>query len=161
MTPFGTLVVLAGLVTGELSGQSLAISRSSTDLKTPGMLVVTMSSPAGKAPVALQWDLWVPPVIATSPADVTIGPAAAASGKFLTCAAKPYDRARRHGLRCVCILAGGEAPITDGPIAVIQYRAVWDPRGAEVRVALENILGVTENIVPIPIANVEGIIDIH
>ena len=142
-------------------GQSLSIPPCGTDLKMPGTFFVTLASPSGKAPVALQWEFWVPPVIAMNPTDISIGSAAESSGKTLTCATKTHDPARRRGMRCTCILAGGDAPIQNGPIVVVQYRVQWDPKGAQVRVAADNVLGVSPSVQPIPIANVDGVIDIH
>jgi hypothetical protein len=141
-----------------LYGQSLRVPPSQTDLKTPGVFSVTIDSPPGKAPVALQWELSVPPVIAISAADITIGKAAESARKSLSCATKPAIQRRT---RYACILAGGQDPIRNGPIAVIQYRVQWDARGAPIRVAIENVLGISSDLKRIPIPNADGIIDIR
>jgi hypothetical protein len=143
-----------------LFGQSLAIPPSGTDRKTPGMFLVTINSPSGKAPVALQWEFWVPPVIAINAAEISIGTAAESSGKSLKCVTKAHVPGRRRGFRCACILAGGEAQIANGPIAVVQYRVQWDLKGSQVQVAVENVLGVSQNATPIPMANADGVIDV-
>jgi hypothetical protein len=143
-----------------LFGQSLHVPPSQTDLKTPGVFSVTIDSPPDKAPVALQWDFSVPPVIALSAADITIGKAAAAARKSLTCTIRTTKPAAR-GMRYACILAGGRDPIANGPIAVVQYRAQWDVKGAPIRVEIENVLGASADLKRIPIPNVDAIIDIQ
>jgi hypothetical protein len=144
-----------------LFSQSLLVPPSRTDLKTPGVFSVTLDSPPGKAPVALQWEFSIPTVIVISIADITIGKAAESARKSLTCATRPSKPPRQRRMRVACILAGGANPITDGPIAVVQYHAQWDVEGAQIRVAVENILGVSVDLKPIPIPNVDEIIDIR
>jgi hypothetical protein len=143
-----------------LFGQSLREPPSQTDLKTPGVFSVTIDSPPGKAPVALQWEFSVPPAISIGPADITIGKAAESARKFLTCATMATKPAKQRRMRYACILAGGQDPISNGPIAVVQYRAQWDVKGAPIRVAIENILGASVDAKPIPIPNADAIINI-
>jgi hypothetical protein len=69
-------VISAWISAVVLCGQSLRVPPSQTDLKTPGVFSVTIDSPPDKAPVALQWEFSVPPVIAISAVDITIGKAA-------------------------------------------------------------------------------------
>jgi hypothetical protein len=144
-----------------LCGQSLLVPPSRTDLKTPGVFSVTIDSPPGKAPVALQWEFSIPPVIVISVADITVGKAAESARKSLTCATRPNKPAIQRRMRVACILAGGKDPIPNGAIAVIQYHAQWDVKGAQIRVAVENILGASVDLKSIPIPNVDEIIDIR
>ena len=144
-----------------LFSQSLRVTPSHTDLRTPGVFSVSIESPPGKAPVALQWEFSVPPVIAISMADITIGKAAESAPKSLTCATKANKPATSRRMRYACILAGGRDPITNGPIVDVHYRAKWDANGAQIRVALENILGASADAKPIPIPNVDEIIEIR
>jgi len=141
--------------------QSLLVPPSRTDLKAPGIFSVTIDSPPGKAPVALQWEFSIPPVIVISIADITVGKAAESVQKFLTCAARPSKQAIQRRVRVACILAGGKDPIPNGPIAVVQYHAQWDARGAQLRVPVDNILGASLDLKSIPIPNVEEIIEIR
>ena len=161
MTSFARclIFVLPSAVT--LFSQSLLVPPSRTDLKTPGVFSVTIDSPPGKAPVALQWEFSIPPVIVIGLPDITIGKAAESAGKFLTCANRPNKPAIQRRIRVACILAGGKDPIPNGPIAVVQYHAQWDVEGAQIRVAVENILGVSVDLKAIPIPNVDEIIDIR
>jgi hypothetical protein len=142
-------------------GQSLLVPPSRTDLTTPGVFSVSIDSPLGKAPVALQWEFSVPPVIVFSTADITIGQAAESARKSLTCATKANKPAIQRRISFACILAGGQAPITNGPIALVHYRAQWDVKGAQIRVAVENIFGASADLKLIPIPNVDEIIDLR
>jgi hypothetical protein len=157
-----TECVISGLISPLiLFGQSLRVPPSTTDLKTPGLFSVTIDSPPGKAPVALQWEFSVPPVIAFTTADITIGTAAASAGKSLTCAKSATKPATERRVKYSCILAGGQDPIGNGPIAEVRYRAQWDVKGAPIRVAIENVLGASTNLKRIPISNVDAIINIR
>lgn len=99
-----------------LCGQSLRVPPSQTELKTPGVFSLNIESSPDKAPVALQWEFSVPPAIAITAADITIGKAAQSAGKSLACATRPaVGRLSRY----VCILAGGQDPLGNGPIAVV------------------------------------------
>lgn len=103
--------------------KSLQVPPSKTDLKTPGTLSINIDSPEGKEPVALQWEISVPPAVAITTADIKVGKAAEAAGKSLTCAMKTKtQRASRYA----CILVGGQGPIKNGPIAEVHYHAQWD-----------------------------------
>ena len=97
-------------------------------------------------------------MIAVKAADIPIGKAAESARKSLTCAAKP---GRERISRYACILAGGQDPIGNGQIAVVQYQAQWDPKGTPIRVGIENILGVSADLKRIPIANVDAVIEIR
>lgn len=161
MTRLAHWLISVAVSTVALFGQSLMIPPSSTSLKTSGVFTVNIDSPPGKAPVAMQWEFWVPPVIAMSPMDVRIGTAAESSGKSLTCAIREHDPPRGRGRRCACILEGGTAPIANGPIATVQYRVQWAVNGGPIHVAVERVLGVSADVKPIPIANAQGVIDIQ
>lgn len=121
---------------------------------------MSITLPKGEEPVALQWEFFVPPVLTIRSADITIGQAAEAARKSLTCvtkAAKPMQR----GTRYACILAGGQAPIGSGAIVVVQYRAQWDVKGTPIRVAIEKIVGASADLKRISIPNMDATIDIE
>jgi hypothetical protein len=144
-----------------LFGQSLKAPPSQTDLKTPGVFSIAIDSPQGKGPAALQWEFSVPPAIAIKTADITIGEAGEAAKKSLTCATKVTKPATQRRTRYICVLAGGQSPIGNGPIAKVQYRAQWDVKGAPIRVAIENVLGASADLKRISIPNLDVIINIR
>ena len=154
-----TSVVIACFSGALLSGQSLSVSQSETSLNAPGTFLVLLNVLPDRAPpLALQWDLSVPPVIAVRTEDITIGTAAQAAGKSLTCALREAKGASRR-MRYTCILAGGQRPLGNGAIAHVQYRAKWDLKGAPAEVEIEKVLGVSRDLQRIPMANVD--INIH
>lgn len=107
------------------------------NLDTPGAFSVILGSPKSSAPTVLQWELYLPPVIEITTADITIGEAAKSSGKSLTCTKKA---AIRRLTRYACILAGGQEPISNGTMATFQYHVKWDVKGAPVNVSVRDIL---------------------
>lgn len=143
-----------------VSGQTIRVPASSTDHKTPGAFSVNLESPADKAPVALQWEFAVPPAIVIRTADITIGKAAQSAQKALTCAMSASKPDAPGAVKYTCILAGGQAAIGNGTIAVVQYRAELDVDGAPIRVALTKILGVSADLKQIAIPNTAAIITI-
>ncbi len=136
---------------------ALRITQSATDLKSPGVLSIFLDSAQDNAPAALQWELSVPPVIAIDTADIKISKAAQAAGKSLTCARKAAVQRRS---RYACILAGGQAPIPQGPIAEVQYHVEWETNGTPIRVTFEKILGVSVDLKRIEIADVSATIEV-
>jgi hypothetical protein len=161
MTWLARCVVFQFVAAALLLSQSLRVLPSRTDLKTPGALSLTMDSPTGNALTAIQWEFSFPPAIEIKLSDIAIGKAAEAARKSLTCSLKGTDAAGSRRMRYACILAGGQSPIGNGPIVVVQYRAQWDVKGAPVRVAIENILGVSADLRRIPIPNMDATIDIE
>lgn len=121
---------------------------------------MAIDSPKGEEPVALQWEFFIPPVLAIRPADITIGPAAESARKSLTCVSKPNKPVQR-GTRYACILAGEQAPIGSGAIVVVQYRVQWDVKGAPIRVAIEKIVGASADLKRISMPNLDATIDIE
>jgi hypothetical protein len=163
-----TSLLAKGLISASMAavvacGQSLRVIPSQTDLKTPGVFSLSMDSPSGKAPAALQWEFSVPPVIAISVADITVGQAAESAHKLLTCAIKTNKSPVQRRTRLACILAGGLAPIPNGPVAVVHYRVQWEVGGAPIRIGVENILGASADPKPTPIRipGVDQIIEIR
>ena len=141
-----------------MCGQSLHVPPSETDRAKPGSFSVILESPPGRAPVAMQWEFVIPPAIDVKTEDIRIGKAAESAKKTLTCAKKPGSEA---AVRYICILAGGQGPIGQGAIAVVQYRAQADVQGAPIRVGIENVLGVSADLQRIPISNAIALLRIH
>jgi hypothetical protein len=157
---FASCAISMSISSAIVFGQSLHVPPSRTDLNTPGVFSAALDSPPGKEPVALQWEISVPPAIAIGAADITIGKAAESAGKSLTCAPRTAKPPTQRRTAYVCILAGGQKPIGNGPVAEVRYRAQWDVKGAPIRVVIEKILGVSADLKRIPIPNVDAIINI-
>ena len=102
-----------------------------------GSLLLTIESPEGKAPLALQWEFTFPPNVAVDLADIAAGSAAESAQKTLTCRAVARTKDGAQGSVYGCILAGGQKPLPSGPIAVVRYRVPTEIRqiAEKVRVA--------------------------
>jgi len=144
-----------------LYGQSLRVPPSTAEKNATGSFSISLDSPPGKAPVALQWDVAVPPALAIGTSDILIGRIAETVHKSLTCAQRPRKDGAKREVRYSCILAGGQEPIGNGPVATIRYRAQADVHGAPIRVAIENVLGVSKDLKRIDIPNVDALVKIQ
>jgi hypothetical protein len=144
-----------------LFAQSLREPAVRVDPKTPGVFSLSLDSPPGKAPVALQWEFSLPPVIAISREDITIGKAAESAGKYLQCTNMAVHPTAQRRLRYACVLAGGQDPISDGPIAEVKYRSQWDVKGVPIRLAINHILGASADLKRIPFPDLDVIINVQ
>lgn len=154
--------LIAGLLSAATFwGQTFHAAPSETDRKTPGSFAMDLESPQGKAPVALQWEYVVPPALTIQIADIKIGKAAESARKTLTCAMASKKASTRGETRYTCILAGGQEPIGNGPIAQVQYRAQADVEGAPIRVAIENVQGASADLKLMPMPNADVIVHIR
>ena len=155
-----TRLTLMCLSVGLLSGQYLSVPPSTASLNTAGAFAVFLNAPSDQAPLGLQWDLLIPPVISVRVQDITIGKEARAVGKSITCALRQATKNTRL-TRYTCIVAGGRVPLSDGPVAQVQYRAQWDLKGDPALVEIENVLGVSRDLQPIRMPDVEVSLRVH
>jgi hypothetical protein len=121
-----------------------------------GSLLLTLESPQGKAPLALQWEFTFPQNVVVDLADIAVGSAAGSLQKALTCRA--VDSAKDSGQGSVyrCILAGGQKPIPNGPVAAIRYRVPLEVRGIAEKVRVEKALGATADLKAVEIEASQG-----
>jgi hypothetical protein len=137
-----------------LEAQSMNIPPSSAKPGTSGSLLLVINSPAGKAPLALQWKFTFPAGVTVDPKDVVAGGAAESPGKSLTCNAskKPAKSAQTFS----CILAGGQEPIPNGTVCIVRYRVANSAKWGSGDVNVDDILAVGADLKKVPIANVQG-----
>lgn len=151
--------LVAGVVSAAvLTGQSLRVPPSTTRSGTPGSFSLILDLANGKVPLALQWEFSIPAAIAVSLSDIALGTEAASARKSITCASKTGSGG---AVRYACIVAGGQDPLRGGAIAVVQYRSKEDVQGAPIRVAIENVIGVSRDLQPISMPNVDAILRIQ
>ena len=135
-------------------GQTLHLLPFQAEKNAPRAFSISIDFLRGKAPVALQWQLSVPPVIAITTTDITIGKAAQTAGESLTCTAKAEIQRRSQyycilaGVRILLLMAQSNGP-PSGPT---------EAEGAPVGVSIEHILGTSANVEPIVISNVDATI---
>jgi hypothetical protein len=113
-------ILLGGLPA--ILGQDLRLSPVSGAPGERVALEVLLNSPAGKAPLALQWETVFPAQLLDPEGNrPETGAAAKDSGKSVTCAV-------RKAYSLICVLAGGQKPITNGSIAIFYFRIRADAR---------------------------------
>jgi hypothetical protein len=150
------LFLLAGL---SLHGQTLKMASVSAQKGQVGTLLLTLSSPEGKAPAALQWDIAYPsPKIGIGEKDVIAGGAAESSGKDLTCAGHP-EGAGTYVYRCV--LAGGVKPIRNGTLAIIKFQVRPTTLPGPVIVEIRNAQGASAEAAKVEIASTQAEITVR
>ena len=122
-------------------------------------MLLTLKSPEGKAPLALQWEFHFPPDVVVDAADIAAGSAAESTQKTLTCrAVKTKDGAQ--GSTYGCILAGGQKPLPNGPIAIVRYRVATDVRQIAEKVLVAKALGVSADLKSVELAGAQAAITV-
>jgi hypothetical protein len=147
------------LVSAGAWAQTLLIPPSMVARGGSGSLLLTLESPAGKAPLALQWEFNFPRNVAVDLADIAAGSAAESAQKTLTCrAVKTKDGAQ--GSVYGCILAGGQKPVPNGPVAVVRYRVPAEIRQIAEKVRVGKAIGVTADLKSIELASTQATITV-
>jgi hypothetical protein len=128
-----------------LCGQTLQVQSEPAADGHSGTVVIRLDAPAGKEPVALQWDL----EFAANPLHVDVtkvaaGDAAKTAGKSAACSL--IAREKRDLLRYRCILAGGVSLLASGPIVTIPYAAEQNAKAGRYPLRLKNGLAVGKNL---------------
>ena len=140
-------------------GQSLLIPPSMVARGGSGSLLLMLQSPEGKAPLALQWEFTFPPNVAVDVADIVAGSAAETSQKALACrAVKVKDGVQ--GSTFGCILAGGQKPLPNGPIAIVRYQVPTEVRQITAKVRVAKALGVTADLKSVELAPTQATITV-
>ncbi len=139
--------------------QTLLIPPSMVARGGSGSLLLTIESPEGKAPLALQWEFTFPTAVAVDLADIVAGSAAESAQKTLTCrVVRTKDQAQ--GSVYGCILVGGKRAIPNGPIAVVRYRVSLETRQITERVRVGKALGVTADVKSVELESTEAAITV-
>jgi hypothetical protein len=104
------------------------------------IVVISLNAKPGNASVGLQWELSYPSVaLGTDERELVPGGAAVNAGKTLTCTGIADDAAR-YVYRCV--LAGGSAPIPNGPVAQMIFRVRESARLGPATLEIRNAMAV-------------------
>lgn len=144
------------LCTLPIFGQSLRVSSATA---TPGKkteVEIALDSPAGKEPLALQWEVgFSADAFKLDKAGLVAGPAAHAAGKSLTCAAKK----NAGPTAWVCILAGGQKPIASGVVAVL-HLDVQPGAGDSRAIVVDNAMAVSAALKKLPISRVAATVKV-
>ncbi len=146
-------VLLSGL--SAVLGQDLSIPPVAGAPGERVTMEVSLNSPAGKQPVALQWETVFPAgLLELEGSGAEAGPAAKDSGKSVTCAA-------RKAYSVVCVLAGGQKPIPNGTIAIFHFEIRADARAGTSAFTIQGAEAATVDVQEIPLKNAEGALTIN
>jgi hypothetical protein len=136
-------------------GQALQVSSVSGAPGEKVELVISLDSPAGSAPAALQWETIFPAQILEDGGNgPEAGRAASDSGKSLTCT-------RRKTYSYACILVGGQKPVANGPIAIVHFKIRSEAHAGTAVVRVEKAEGATADLKQLTLKDAEGIVTIH
>ena len=132
-------IVLSFLAAFPAMGQFLKVSSGTG---APGELIsieISLDAPAAELPAALKWETIFPAQLLSTEGEPEIGGRPKKSGKSLTCKA-------REAYSYVCILAGGQNPIENGPIAIFHFRIHSDASPATSAVRAERVEAITKDL---------------
>jgi hypothetical protein len=150
--------VVLSLTYGCLHAQSLLLPPSMVTHGTSGSLLLSLQSPSGKAPVALQWEFTFPSNVVVDLADIVAGSAAESAEKSLTCRAVEQKNGAGQGSLYGCILAGGQKPIPNGPVATVRYRVPSETRQIAEKIRVGKVIGVSADLKRIEIQDLQAAI---
>jgi hypothetical protein len=135
--------------------QQLRISSASGTRGNAVSIAVVLTSPAGKAPAALEWETRGPAGQLEPEAErAMIGKRAAKAGKTLRCAV-------REGNALRCIIAGGKNAIPNGEVAKLYFRIPARAIAGDAQVRLVNGGAVTSDARRTPIPPAESKVGIR
>jgi hypothetical protein len=152
--------VVLGLASTGLWAQSLSIPPSTVTHGASGTLLLTLDSPRGKAPLALQWELTFPPNVVVDVADIVAGSAAESAQKALACRSVERTKDAAPGSVYGCILAGGQKPIPNGPVAVVRYRVPLEIRQITEKVRVGKAIGAAADLKRIDLQGAQAVITV-
>jgi len=137
-----------------LPAQSLLILPSPPAREESSFRIIFASS-EDRPLVALQWDLLLPEGVTLQ--DIKSAEAASSVHKSVTCSkVRAEDQKDTASQRHRCILAGGQLPLPDGPLATVTCK--FRPGLREATVRLKKVVGVSREVKPINIEDAEGTI---
>lgn len=134
------------LASAGLWAQSLSMPPSTVTRGASGSLLLTLESAQGKAPLALQWEFIFPLNVVVDVADIVAGSAAESAQKAITCRVVERSKDAGQGSVYACILAGGQKPIPNGPIAAVRYRVPLEIRQIPEKVRVAKAIGATADL---------------
>lgn len=144
---------------GGLMAQSLSISPVSAAPGGKTAVEVSVNSPGGSEPLALQWELDFPaqPLV-IEPGGPRVAAEAQRAGKSLACTGRWKKAPRTYAY--ACILAGGQKPIPNGPVAILPFRVAPDAKAGILKIHLERSQAINASRKKVPVKNVEGAVTI-
>jgi hypothetical protein len=143
---------------GSAFAQTLQLSSPAASRGSRVVIEISLKSPQGKEPAALQWEATIPTAeLSLIDKEIAIGPAAKEAGKSVTCAVKgKTDKA----LTSVCILAGGRQQIQNGVIALLMLKVPQEAPIGPARIRVERAVAVSKDVTEVPIKPVDAVVSV-
>src|ERR1700722_1232300 len=140
------------------SGQTLQLSSAAAPRGARVVIEISLKSPQGKEPSALQWEATIPTTeLNLIDKEIAIGPAAKEAGKWVTCAVKgKTDTA----LTSVCILTGGRQQIQNGVIALLMLKVPPEAPIGPARIRVERAIAVSKDVAEVPMKPVDTLVSV-
>jgi hypothetical protein len=152
------LSLLAAFPASALFAQTLQLSSAAASRGTRVVIEISLKSPQGKEPAALQWESTIPTAeLNLVDKEIAIGPAAKEAGKSVTCAVKGKPD---KTLTSVCILAGGQQQIQNGVIALLMLKVPNEAPIGPALIHVERAIAVSRDVTEIPIRPIETVVSI-
>jgi hypothetical protein len=153
------LALLASFPGSALFAQTLRLSSTAASPGTRVVIEISLNSPQGKEPAALQWEATIPTdELSLIDKEIAPGPAAKEAGKSVTCAVKgKTDKT----LTSVCILAGGQRQIQNGVIALLMLKVPHEAPIGPARIQVERAIAVSRDVTEVPIKPIETVVSIR
>jgi len=138
--------------------QSLQLSSAAASRGTRVVIEISLKSPQGKEPAALQWEATIPTAeLSLIDKEIAIGPAAKEAGKSVTCAVKGKTD---KSLTSVCILAGGRQQIQNGVIALLMLKVPQEAPIGPARIRVERAVAVSNDVIEVPIKPIDTVVSV-
>ncbi len=150
------LVLLASSRT--LAAQSLSLSGAAATRGEEVALELSVDSPTGKEPLALQWDFSIPATLVMVSCAMPPGSEAERVGKTLKCAAAGKGEGTTESR---CILAGGDKPIPNGPVAMVRLKISKEASAGAMRIRVGQGTAVSRDLKQVPLGPVEATVTVR
>ncbi len=141
-----------------LFGQSLRLSAATASPGEEVAIEISLESPDGKEPLALQWETQVPGALRVIDCSLPEGAAVKELGKMLKCAATG-NTAEAHTSRC--ILAGGVKTIPNGPLALLRLGIPRAAQPGPFRIRISEGIAVSKDLEPVPLPPADTLVTIR
>jgi len=137
---------LAGL---PVAGQALHVSSVSGSRGDKIAVEISLVSAVRESPATLKWETIFPAQLLEAAGSPEAAGAAKDAGKSLTCT-------QREPYLYVCILAGGQKPIANGPIARFPFRIRADAHPGTANVHTSKVEAVTRDLKAVKLSGSDG-----
>jgi hypothetical protein len=156
---FCFLSLFASFPGSVLVAQTLQLSSTEASRGTRVVIEISLKSPQGKEPAALQWEATIPTAeLNLVDQEIAIGPAAKDAGKSVTCAVKGRTD---KTLTSVCILAGGRQQIPNGVVARLMLKVPQEAPIGPARIQVERAIAVSKDVTEVPMKPTETVVSVR